>query len=116
MLDESLGSTLSQCKEKALRPLKTAMDSLLANEPTSVTQLQELQLQLLAATNKALEDTHNLLIWWDSLSLVQRKMPTAKLRCATVMEGSVLNLCSSRTGVPPTLPSQGGEDEGGEGE
>jgi len=67
----------------------------------------------LAATNRALEESHNMLIWWDSLSLVQRKKRSCKLQCATVIEGSILNLISARTGVSPALPSEGGDDEEG---
>ena len=65
----------------------------------------------LAATSKALEDAHNILLFWDSLSLVQRKMGSVKLKVADVMEGSVLQLCSMRTGLSPALPGAGGDDE-----
>ena len=60
------------------------------------------------ATNRALEECHNLLQWWDSLSLVQRKARSCKLKCAQVTEEAVLNLLTSRTGASP-FPL-GGED------
>ena len=68
----------------------------------------------LSAVNRALEDTHNLIIYWDSLSLVQRKTRKCKLRCTTTVEGAVLAIVSSMTGVDPRLPSEqggGGEEE-----
>ena len=67
----------------------------------------------LTASNRALNEMHNLLLWWDSLSLVQRKRPDAKLRCADVCEGSVLALCEARTSVSSALPSEEGGGEGG---
>ena len=65
----------------------------------------------LAATNRAVQDLHNLLVWWDSLSLVQRKTRAVKLRCASTVEGAVLALCASRTAVSPALPNEQVEDE-----
>ena len=64
----------------------------------------------LAATNTALEKTHNALLKWDSLSLVQRKMGSVKRELADVMEGGVLELCSMRTGLSSNLPGQGDDD------
>ena len=46
----------------------------------------------LGETNRALQDCHNLLIWFDSLSLVQRKMRPNTLAVVTVCEGAMLNL------------------------
>lgn len=66
----------------------------------------------LAANNTMLEQTHNLLLFWDSLSLVQRKTGGVKMKLADTMEGGVLNLCSARTGLSPNLPGQG--DDGGD--
>lgn len=65
----------------------------------------------LAATNRALQDAHNLITYWDSLSLVQRKTPSVKLRCATTMETGVLALCAARTAVSPALPSEAVQDD-----
>jgi hypothetical protein len=70
-------------------------------------------LSQLAATNKALEDTHNVLLYWDSLSLVQRKSRAVKLKIADVMEGSTLELCSMRTGVSAALPGATEESDNG---
>ena len=50
----------------------------------------------LQATNRALEQCHNLLQWWDSLSLVQRKRPDVKKRCCEQVEGSLLDMCTAR--------------------
>jgi len=65
----------------------------------------------LAATNRALQDCHNLLTFWDSLSLVQRKQRSVKKRCATTVEGALLAICASRTSVSPALPSEAGVDD-----
>ena len=66
----------------------------------------------LAATNKALEDCHNLLLYWDSLSLVQRKTRAVKLKVCLCVEGAVLALCQARTGVSSALPSE--QEESGD--
>jgi len=63
----------------------------------------------LAATNRAVQDLHNLIVWWDSLSLVQRKTPAVKLRCANTVENAVLALCAAQTAVSPALPNQEAE-------
>ena len=66
----------------------------------------------LAAVNRAVEETHNLIQYWDSLSLVQRKTRKVKLACANTVENAMLNVISAMTGVSPALPSeQGGDDE-----
>ena len=66
----------------------------------------------LEAANRAEQEVHNLLNWWESLSLVQRKARLVKQQCAQTAEGAVLGMCSSRTGVSPVRPSQqGGESE-----
>jgi len=64
----------------------------------------------LGETNKALQDCHNMLIWFDSLSLVQRKKPKNALTVVTMIESSILNLCSAKTGVSTALPNEG-QDE-----
>ena len=69
----------------------------------------------LAATNRALQECHNMLIWWDSLSLVQRKKRSTKLQCTSTVEGAILDLCASRTSMSAALPSeQKTEDDGDE--
>jgi len=65
----------------------------------------------LEETNRAYWEVHGLITWWDSLSLVQRKMPKNKKRCALTCEAAVLGLCSARTGVAASLPNQK-EEEG----
>ena len=67
----------------------------------------------LAATNKALENCHNLISKWDSLSLVQRKTRAVKAKCATVAEGAILSLISAQTGLPAAI---GVESSGAQGE
>ena len=60
----------------------------------------------LAATNKALENAHNLLSYWDSLSLVQRKMRSSKQQCAANGEAASLKPIAAKTGA--SAPSGGG--------
>ena len=65
----------------------------------------------LAATNKALKETNNLLIQYDSLSLMQRKTGKLKLQSANTVENAVLALTASQTGISPELPSEEEEEE-----
>ena len=65
----------------------------------------------LGATNSALKESHNIIGWWDSLSLVQRKTRAVKARCATTIEGGVLALCAARTAVSPALPSEAVQED-----
>lgn len=60
----------------------------------------------LGYTNRALEEAHNALLYWDSLSLVQRKKVSVKRKMANLMEGNVLALCSIRTGISAELPNE----------
>lgn len=60
----------------------------------------------LEASNRTLQECHNLLNWWESLSLVQRKARAVKLHCALTAEGAVLAITSARTAMSPALPSQ----------
>ena len=69
--------------------------------------------QCCTAANGALADVHNLLSWWDSLSLVQRKTRAVKAKCATVAEGAILSLISAQTGLPAAI---GVESSGAQGE
>lgn len=67
----------------------------------------------LGATNTAMQDMHNLLISFDSMSLVQRKKRTATNMFVQKVEETVLQLCQARTQVSPALPgaNEGGDDE-----
>jgi len=65
----------------------------------------------LGATNRALSQCHNLITWWDSLSLVQRKTRAAKTQAATTVEGALLDMCNARTAVSAALPSEAGEED-----
>jgi len=68
----------------------------------------------LEETNRAFHDIHNLLTYWDSLSLVQRKTPATKRLCAGQLESTILALVAAKTAVSPNLPNaqeDGGDDE-----
>ena len=60
----------------------------------------------LSSTNKALENVHNLISWWDSLSVIQAKTRAAKSKACSTVEGSLLEICSARTAMPSTLASE----------
>lgn len=66
----------------------------------------------LGETNRALQDCHNLLIWFDSLSLVQRKKRENTSHVVGVCEGAMLNLCQARTGVAQIAVNGEGGEEG----
>jgi len=63
----------------------------------------------LVTTNKALENCHNLLTWWDSLSLVQRKTRAVKKQCCLTVEGALLEMVGARTTVSTALPGEQGD-------
>jgi hypothetical protein len=65
----------------------------------------------LNATNRALQETHNILNAWDGLSLVQRKMAFYRGMIFSSLETNLLNIVSKATGVSPALPGQGGDEE-----
>ena len=65
----------------------------------------------LAATNKALENINNLLQYWDSLSLLQRKMRSTKAMCVKTIESATLDMCSARTACPADPPKAEEEEE-----
>ena len=54
-----------------------------------------------------------MLIYFDSLSLVQRKTRKVKLNISMTVEGAMLAMIASQTAVSPALPNdnQGGDDE-----
>jgi hypothetical protein len=65
----------------------------------------------ITTTNKAMQDCHNLINWWDSLSLVQRKARKTKKKLADALEQSILDVVQSRTMVSSALPGAEEEDE-----
>lgn len=65
----------------------------------------------ITATNKAVQDCHNLISWWDSLSLVQIKRSATTKKLVETLEGAILDVVQSRTMVSPKLPGQGEEGE-----
>ena len=65
----------------------------------------------LEAANRALEDINNLLQWWDSLSLMQRKTRAAKLKVCLCVEGATLAMCSARTALSAALTEEEEEDD-----
>jgi len=60
----------------------------------------------LNATNKALDQCHKLLIWWDCLSLVQRKTRQVKKKCAETCEVAILSLVEAETQMSAALPNE----------
>ncbi len=54
---------------------------------------------------------HNLLSWWDSLSLIQRKSRSVKSRAAQVVETSVLMVTAARTGLSITQTHEEQQEE-----
>jgi hypothetical protein len=68
------------------------------------------------AVNDALQQVHNLLSWWDSLSLIQRKSRSVKSRAAQVVETAVLTVVAARTGLSITQTSEEQQDEQAEDE
>ena len=65
----------------------------------------------LSAINKAVEDLHNLISWYDHLSLVQRKTRASKKQCCTVTEACILSIVAARTSESPALPGEAAEEE-----
>jgi len=66
----------------------------------------------LAAHNRSLDELHNMILNWDSLSLVQRKKPSYKKEASITLETAILNVVAAKTSQPAALPNQaGGEDE-----
>ena len=64
----------------------------------------------LQATNKALENCHNLLSYWDSLSLVQAQTRGVKRTCCQCVEGAILEITSARTATSAALPGEAVEE------
>ena len=54
---------------------------------------------IVVAINDALQQVHNLISWWDSLSLIQRKSRAVKARAASVTETALLQIIAARTGL-----------------
>jgi hypothetical protein len=67
----------------------------------------------LGETNRAMQELHNLMIEFESFSLVQRKMSRVKNKFVSQVEESLLLLCQARTQQSPALPGQkdGGNEE-----
>ena len=65
----------------------------------------------LAASNSAMQDTQNLLNWYDGLSLVQLKTRQSKLKACMTMEGAALSLIAARTAMSPALPGDASAEE-----
>lgn len=66
----------------------------------------------LGETNRAMQELHNLMIEFESFSLVQRKMSRVKNKFVSQVEESLLLLCQARTQQSPALPGQ--KDSGNE--
>ena len=65
----------------------------------------------LAAANGGLQELHNLLNWWDGLSLIQRKTRATKSRACQTVEAAFLNVVASRTALSAALPGEAVEEE-----
>lgn len=65
----------------------------------------------ISENNRVLAECHNVLLWWDCLSLVQKKARSTKLRICLTCESSILSVISARTATSAALPGQGGEEE-----
>ena len=65
----------------------------------------------LAAANQALEEINNLLQWWDSISLMQRKTLAVKKQCVLTVENATLAMCASRTAVQQQQAEEEEEEE-----
>ena len=66
----------------------------------------------LSACNSAMQEMHNMINWWDSLSLIQKKTRATKLKICTTVETQVLSIISARTAESPALPGQAGITNG----
>jgi hypothetical protein len=62
----------------------------------------------LRAANDGINQCHNLLLWWESLSLVQRKLNSTKKLIVHTVEGALLEVCATRTALASSLPGEGG--------
>ena len=58
-----------------------------------------------------MQDTQNLLNWYDGLSLVQLKTRQSKLKACMTMEGAALNLIAARTAMSAALPGEASAEE-----
>ena len=65
----------------------------------------------LEANNRALQENHAMINYYESLSLVQRKTRAVKLEICKCCEDAVLAICSSRTALSPALPNQKSADK-----
>ena len=65
----------------------------------------------LGETNRALQEVHNLLTEFDSLSIVDRKKEAVKRKCVDICETALLNLCAARTQESPALPGEDADEE-----
>jgi hypothetical protein len=64
--------------------------------------------------NSVLSECHNLILHWDSLSLVQRKTRRTRSLVCTTCEQSYLSLVSARTAISAKLPTEDKKAEEGE--
>ena len=63
--------------------------------------------------NHSLSEFQNLLTWWESLSIIDKRTRTAKQKAVGTIENCVLNLCISRAGSVTnfTGDTEGGDEE-----
>ena len=69
----------------------------------------------MSANNAALNQVHNALVWWESLSMIDRRTRTAKERAAMVLEAAILTSVSARSQLDVNKGAAGKEDKDGDG-
>lgn len=70
-----------------------------------------------SVNNSALRDVQNLLTWWDSLSMLDRRSRHARARAAAVLEGAILaSVSANASSSQPTAKGGKKGSDGGDGD
>ena len=64
-----------------------------------------------SANNSALTQVHNLLTWWQSLSMIDRRTRSARTRAVTILEGAMLSSVAANTAAPKASKDEKKEGE-----
>jgi len=84
----------------------------------SVKEYLKLQ-ELLTSTNAGVRDLKNTAIWWDSLSVVERRTRESRTRAVSVTEQALLDVVRAWTATSARVGSseegKGDGDDGGKG-
>ena len=76
--------------------------------------LQHLNLQQqVEATNQALRDVHNMLIWWNGHGIIEHRTRSSKQHVVNVVETAWLSVVAARTNVAARVPTSFEESKGG---